>query len=105
MQAYFDITKPCYLSTESGFDSYPIQVSAKAVRFAGLLNQLMETVKTAYDVGGAPEDMAQGLADIFDSGLEEILDERNYPADTPDSSTREQTPSVEVGDVLREEVH
>ena len=105
MQAYFDITKPCYLSTESGFDSYPIQVSAKAVRFAGLLNQLMETVKTAYDVGGAPEDMAQGLADIFDSGLEELLDGRNYPEDTPLPRPGVETEGVEMGDVLREEVY
>lgn len=75
MNVYYNPTVPLFLTTEAGFDSYPVDVPEQVALALVHLADLQIEMEAAVYAAGAPEDCAQELADIVSTRLSLMLKE------------------------------
>lgn len=82
MKAYFNRRVPFYLLSEqdlsdsNGFDSYPVEVDEKTLANVRALRRLVEGMEGKFETGGAPEEVAQEEAEVFEKGIRLIMKTR-----------------------------
>jgi hypothetical protein len=65
MKAYFDRTEPYYLSREPTFDGNEVEIDERLLNVLDSRKATLVLMEDAIEAGGAPEDTAQSLTDMF----------------------------------------